>query len=250
MSNFIRFSCTALPAGKAGVISKDSDGCYEMVVGGLNVYNSAGQFYVAEGARELFHKSSHFMRRVQRGVLKGELGHPKMTPGMSYEQFASRIMHIYEDNVCCVHQDIWLDFDRVRDENGKPVIAIMSKIRPSGPHGDALAKSLESSGENVCFSIRSFTDDFTEHGIQKRLLRQVVTFDQVTEPGIKYATKFGSPGLEELEVVQFSRGQLERGMQLQTAGIGNESSTMSAGELFRSLGWNISPSDRPAFMQW
>ena len=248
MSNAVTFSCTSLAgSNKVGILKPDENGYYEMVVGALNVYNSAGQFYVYEQAKELFQSSSQFMRRVNRGALRGEYGHPKMTPGMSNEQFANRVMSIYEENTCCHHKSITLDFDRVKDSSGKPVIAIISKVYPSGPMGHVLEKSLKNPNENVCFSIRSFTDDFREGGITKRVLKTIVTFDQVLEPGISVAEKFQSPGLEDFK---FTRGEIERSASKQIAGYSTESARMNVDELFTSMGWSDSAVKKPAYTRW
>ena len=236
--NSVRFACTALAgSNKVGVLKQDDNGYYEVVVGALDVYNSAGQFYVYEQAKELFQSSSQLMRRVSRGALRGEYGHPKPQPGMSNDQFANRIMSIYEENTCCHHKEITLDFDRVKDANGKPVIAIISKVMPSGPIGPALEKSLNNKNENVCFSIRAFTDDYREGGITKRILKTVVTFDFVTEPGIEVANKFVAPALESDGMI-LSRGDIERGIKSASQhGIATESSLLTADELFKSMNW-------------
>lgn len=252
MANGIRFACTALAGvNKVGTLKQDANGYYEVVVGALNVFNSVGQYYVYEQARELFEESSHFMRRVRRGVLRGELGHPKPLPGMNPDAFAQRCMSIYEDNVCCHHKEIFLDMDRVRDEAGNPVIAIVSKLLPSGPHGAQLAKSLENPDENVCFSIRAFTDDFREHGVTKRILRTIVTWDQVNEPGLSAAEKYKSPALEGLLDQPFSRGELERAMRPNpVTGLANESVLLSPAELFTSFGWQLDKGSRPTYLGW
>lgn len=258
MSNQIRFACTALAASnKVGVLKKDDQGYYELVVGALNVFNSIGQYYVYDQARDLFEGSSTFMRRVKRGVLRGELGHPKPLPGMTEEQFAQRVMSVYEDNVCCHHKEIYLDFDRVKDERGNPVIAIISRVYPSGPHGDQLARSLDNPSENVCFSIRAFTDDFQDRGITKRVLRTIVTWDQVMEPGLAAAEKFKAPALESAKQDfehTFSRGQIERGMkQASRYSMAQESAVLTGQELFQAMGWELDGSSKlkkPAFLQW
>jgi Peptidase S80 family len=251
MSSSVRFALTPLVgSNKAGVINKDANGRYEMVVGALNVFNSQGQRYVAEGAVELFQDSSSFIRRVKRGVLKAELGHPKPQVGQSNESFAQRVMSIYEENVCAIHHEIYLDYDRVRDENGQPVIAIMSAMSPSGPHGAALERSFQTPGENVCFSIRAFTDDWYEAGITKRQLKTIVTFDQVTEPGIAVAEKLKSPALEEY--YDFSRGEMERGMRnIIQSNVATESLLLTGQELFDAMRW-VAPKDgnRPSWMGW
>ena len=86
MSN-IRFSCTSLAGTqKQGIIPKDANGYYDMVIGGLDILNSAGEYYDHAGAKELFQESSSFMRRVKRGALRGEVGHPRREHGQSIDE--------------------------------------------------------------------------------------------------------------------------------------------------------------------
>ena len=252
MSNSVRFACTSLAGtNKVGNLKKDENGYYEVVVGALNVFNSAGQFYVYEQAKQLFESSSQLMRRVSRGSLRGEYGHPKMLPGMSNEQFANRVMSIHEENTCCHHKEITLDFDRVKDDQGKPVIAIISKVFPSGPMGAALERSLNNPNENVCFSIRAFTDDYRDGGICKRVLKTIVTWDLVNEPGIASAEKFKSPALEAMSEHTFSRGEIERGVNAaRTAGFAQESAVLTASELFASMAWDVPQSAKPSWAKW
>lgn len=256
--NSIRFACTSLAGvNKAGTLKKDADGYYEVVVGALNFFNSAGQLYVYEQAKDLFTSSSQLMRRVSRGALRGEYGHPKLLPGMSQDQFANRIMSIYEENVCCHFREITLDFERVKDANGKPVIAIVAWVKPSGPNAKALQDSLDNPNENVCFSIRAFTDDYRDKGITKRILKTIVTWDYVNEPGISIAEKFKSPSLESLCDQSFSRGNLERACDKSLmSGMATESALLTADELFLSMGWETTTSMKrvqpktPSYMGW
>lgn len=254
--NSVKFECTRLSGtGKKGILKPDENGYYPLVVGALNVFNSAGQYYVYEQARELFEQSSQLMRRVQRGSLRGEYGHPKMVPGMSADQFANRVMSIYEENTCCHHKEIWLDFDNVKDANGKPVIAIMSKVCPAGPLGHVLEKSLNNPDENVCFSIRAFTDDYRDGGIYKRVLKTIVTWDYVTEPGLAVAEKYKAPTLESFQEMSLSRGAIERGvMGLPGGNVATESAVLTMDELFRSMNWQThaenQSSNRPSYLNW
>jgi hypothetical protein len=252
--NSVKFTCTSLAGtNKVGLLQKDANGYFKIVLGALNVYNSAGQFYVFEQAKELFVSSSALMRRVQRGVLRSELGHPKKLPGMSDDAFAHRCLSIYEENVCAHIKSVELDFENVKDQNGRPVIAIVGWVCPSGPNAASLERSLNNPDENVCFSIRAFTDDFREQGIVKRILRQIVTWDYVNEPGISVAEKYKSPGLEEYNEV-VTRGQLERAIaSASMSGMAHESELMTANELFTSMGWSIPAGGniaRPAYMDW
>lgn len=247
----VRFGCTALAGvNKAGVLKKDAEGYYTVCVGALNVFNSVGQYYPYEQAKELFTSSSQLMRRIKRGALRGEYGHPKMLPGMTYEQFVNRVLSIYEENVCCHFKEIWLDFENVKDEKGKPVIAILAKLMPSGPNGPALQKSLDNPNENVCFSIRSFTDDSRVGTYVQRVLKTIVTWDYVNEPGIAVAEKFKSPALENF-TDPISRGVVERALEQQKiTGMGQESA-MTGEELMAVMGWQLkNPAKRPAWLDW
>jgi hypothetical protein len=221
-----------------------------MVVGALNVFNSGGSYYPLKGSEALFDESSSFQRRVKRAALRGEYGHPKPVPRsldprqqkLNDQEFARRNLSIYEENVCCHHMKIWLDFDRVKDKDGKPVISIMSLVAPNGPLGHVLEKQLQNPHENVCFSIRSFTDNRMRFGIEERILREIVTFDYVNEPGIATAEKYFAPSLEarsEYEV-EYSRGTLEQAIfESRPAGISNESLIVSGESLFNSMNWNL-----------
>lgn len=255
MSNSVRFACTSLAGvNKVGNLKKDGQGYYEVVIGALDVFNSAGQYYVYEQAKELFESSSQLMRRVSRGALRGEYGHPKFQPGMSNDQFANRVMSIYEENVSHHFREVTLDFERVKDGSGKPVIAIVAWVKPCGPNGPALEQSLNNPNENVCFSIRAFTDDYREAGLTKRILKTIVTWDYVNEPGIAVAEKFKAPSLESLGTdILLSRGELERCVT-STAGLACESISLTANELFTSMGWNVprklAQAAKPAWMQW
>ena len=130
----VRFTATKLTdINKKGLLLPDSEGYYELPVGGLNVVNSSGQFYTLEGAKDLFDSSSIFMRRVRNGCLKGELGHPKRLPGMSLDDYIQRIVTIDEKNVCCFFKELWLDFEfgKKNPQLGTPdLVAVMAKLKP------------------------------------------------------------------------------------------------------------------------
>ncbi len=198
----IRYTATKLKAiNKDGILKPDSDGYYTLVIGGLNTLNSAGEYYTLQGAKDLFDKSSIFQRRVSGGNLKSELGHPKMQPGMSNDAFLSRILRIEETNVCAHISEVWLDEAYGKNNprlNNPQLVAIMGKVKPSGPKGEVLKEALENSKENVCFSIRALTKDYYLKGINHRVLLNIVSWDYVTEPGISVANKWDSPALESI----------------------------------------------------
>ena len=197
--NIIKFTCAALPLGKQGIVAPDENGYYTLILGGLNCFNSANQYYVYEGAAELFKESSSFMRRIRAGKLYGECGHPKKLPGMTDDEYVSRILTIYEDNVSHHISDVWLDMEYGKNNpqyGNNSLIAIMGKVKPAGPKGKFLKDSLENPKENVCFSIRSFTDNTYDGRTTKKTLVKIESFDLVIEQGIFIAEKYKTPTLE------------------------------------------------------
>lgn len=247
----IKFACTSLSGtNKVGELVKDAMGYYTMVVGALNMYNTSGAFYDYQRAKDVFSESSQLMRRVSRGALRGEYGHPKPVPGMSSEQFSSRVMQIREENTCCQFKEIWLDFDNYKDDRGNPIIAILAKVIPSGPLGHVLQKQLDNPGENVCFSIRSFTEDSFEQGRTVKVVRIVVTFDYVNEPGMSVAQKWNSPALEGLEDTSFSRSEIMSGFKNPGLGVSQESMMVSAEEIAQAFNWGREKATPPAWANW
>lgn len=242
MRNDVTFTCTRLAGtNKVGDLKKNERGYYVMVIGALNMFNSAGMYYRFDAAKQFFEESNSFMRRVARGALRGEYGHPRREAGMSMQAYYARLLSIHEDKVCCHFASVSLDFENYKDEQGRPIVAIIAEVAPNGPLGHVLEKQLQNPGENVCFSIRSFTDDRMERGVINRYIKTIVTFDYVNEPGMSIAEKFNSPALEGLEDTVFTRGQVEAGtvQLLDTPGVGTESARMNVQELMTSLGWEL-----------
>ena len=127
----------------------------------------------------------------------------------------------------------------------------MSRVCPSGPHAAMLERAFENPGENVCFSIRAFTRDYMQGGVMYRDLDTIVTFDYVNEPGIDFAEKFKAPSLEAevLDTSRFTRGQMTEAIS-SMHGVAQESTILTANELFTSLGWNTSGIEKSAFTNW
>lgn len=199
---------------KIGVIKPDSDGCYTQVIGGLNAYNSNEDFYCLEAGKKFFQNDSSFMRKIQRGVLRAEYGHPKREPGMSNHEYTARILRIEETMVCGTWRQIWLSRDTLKDNKGRVIVPIMGKIYPSGPYRDSLVHAFESAQEQVCFSIRSFTNDsYMPGGGKFKRLLNIVSFDYVNEPGIWNAEKLLSPSMESLEEVPMLVEDVIKGLE-------------------------------------
>lgn len=234
--------------GKKGVMTPDSDGYYTMVLGALNSYNSAGEFYTAEGARDLFEQSSQLMRRISNGALYSELGHPKKTPGMSMDDFYRRVISLEETNICGHFSEITLDtdFGRRHPEVGAPnLIAIIGKVKPAGAKAQALQLALENPKQNAAFSVRGLTENKTVNGRVERRLTNIITFDFVSEPGISIADKVMSPAVEsysekikpvEVTDTLIHRETLKRILAESMDTIGMESSRELFDDLLKNLG--------------
>ena len=206
MSNIAKYSCTALAGtNKVGRLKTDEHGYRQMVLGAYDFDNSAGATYPFESAKSLFESSSSLMRRIANGQCRGEYGHPKPLPGMTNQQFLERILRIEESAICVHFKEVWIDKDNVKDENGKPVIAVMGKVKPCGPHGPALEQQLSNTEENVAFSVRSLTNDRMVGGKLNKHMKVLVCWDYVNEPGISVANKYQAPALEgiaeDIEIV-------------------------------------------------
>lgn len=250
----VSFGCTALVGtNKRGTLKCDADGYYPAVLGALNHFNSAGQYYPLGPAQNLFESSSAFMRRVATGNLRGECGHPRKQPGESDRDYAMRLNDIYEPNVSHHIRRVWLE-EGHRDEAGRPIVLIMGEVRPCGPRGPALKEALDNRFEDVCFSIRAFTYDTPIGGVWQKQLRQIVTWDWVNEPGISAAHKWRAPTLESFQDTEFS---LSREMVLVMAaeerarGVTLESDKSSIMSLVEAMGWNKpTVSARPPSAHW
>jgi hypothetical protein len=245
MSNYSQravFECTALKGtNKVGNLKADADGYYNNVVlGALNVFNSRGQFYTLDGARHLFEASSAFMRRVNAGSLYGENGHPRQG-NLSNREFMNRVMDIYEPNIAHHIRRVHLDSGSVKDSKGKVIVSIMGEVKPTGAAGHSLKEGLENRHQNVCFSIRSLTQDDMVGGIVQKSLQTIITFDTVVEPGIATATKWKNPSLESYAEVPFTSDDLREMAEEQSAAsvAAMEShGGIGAKQLIEMLGWN------------
>lgn len=244
MSNVIHYASTTLhDMNKAGKLKRDKDGCYEIVLGGINVVNSSGAVYTMEGTRALLDKSNLLNKRIANQRLRSEYGHPKRLPGQTDDEFFARILSIEEKSTCNHIREF-----RLEPRTGTDEVLIIGWIKPCGPFGPALEESLNDPNQNVCYSIRSFTDDFRNGYTRKKVLKTVVTWDYVNDPGIHFANKLDTPSLEDLHAT-FTHSQLKRLVKdANQGGPSLESMLMSANDLLQALGQR--PSTKPAYMNW
>lgn len=236
----VKFEATRLAGtGKTGILTPDSDGYYETVLGGLNTLNSVGQYYVLEGAEELFLSSSIFMRRVKNGCLKIEVEHPEQG-GMSDDDYVNRLLRIDLNQTCGHIADLWLDKDFGKKNpffKNPDMVGIIGRVKPSGLKSHALELALNNPRENVCFSIRSFTKNYVQNRRTYRVLDTIVTFDLVNEGGIEAASKWSSPVLECIHDRIITSAQIQRvvNRSVEKGLIGVEDSRELALEVLQSL---------------
>lgn len=194
----ISYGCTALlGVNKKGVITPDANGYYEITVGGFNVHNYGGAYYPLGQAKKLFEESGALMRRIKAGVLRGELGHPRKE-SMGPNEYFRRLNEIHEEKVCCHFGSVTLDFDNYKSKSGFPMVAVIARVKPSGPYGDTLKKSLDNPEEETCFSVRAAVIPANEGGREVRYVEDIVTWDYVNEGGIAIARKYYSMALENM----------------------------------------------------
>lgn len=240
MQGAVEVSCQVLNGSNlVGRLKKTDKGYYPMIVGALNMVNNKNEYYAYDYARRFFDEASDLVRMAEKGVLGGELGHPKQ--GMlSDEKYIERLLQIEETNVCCHHRRIWLDFDNFKDKMGKPFIGIMSEVAPDGEKGDALQRSLDNPEVNVAFSIRCFSLPHRRGGRVIKEMKHVVTFDRVTEPGIEWATKYNSPSLESHAAQIFTQGRVQDAARnIRQAAGSNEAATLPIQSLMSALGYEL-----------
>lgn len=198
--SMVRFTATRLNGtNKRGILKPDDTGYYTMPIGGLNAYNSVGEYYTLEGAKHLFEGSHSFMRNINAGCLFSENGHPQRAPGMTMDDYLRRILCVDENNIIAHLKEVWLDesFGRNNPEYKNPnLVAIMAKVKPAGVKGESLKESFDNPDENICFSIRALTRDMMVRGVNHRVLQTIVTWDRVVYNGIANANKWKSPALE------------------------------------------------------
>jgi len=199
----VAYESTALAGtGKQGKLKCGQDGYYrDVVIGAIGIHNNAGQFYDLASAKKFFDQQSDLMNRIKGGHVRGEYGHPKRHPGMSDSQWLSRVLSVEETQISHHIREVRLVEGAVKDpKTGKPAVGILAELKPCGPYGEALAASMENEHENVCFSIRSLTNDQVTPARWIKQMRRIVTWDFVFLPGIEGANKYNSPSLEQVNL--------------------------------------------------
>lgn len=244
----VQYECTILDRSKKqGKLLPNEKGYYTLPLGALDCFNSRNEFYASERAKRLFDSSSHFIRRMKDAVLKSEYGHPKRDPKWSDDEYMDRMSTVHEPMVCAHIRRVWLDFSSMRDESGRPVVLIMGEVIPSGPYGQYLKEALDNPEENVCFSVRGYTENRVVNGVTIRDLAEILTWDMVTEPGLYPAKKFYSPVLESFQV---TKEMVQKVYDKPVGRLATESSTIQSDYLASRFGVEKASQNRANFTSW
>jgi len=234
---------------KAGRLPCDDAGYYTLVLGALGVENSAGEVYVdTPNARATFENNSTLIRRISKGLLKGEYGHPDPSQYPSMSLFERRARQIKEERVS--HHIAEIRLENI-DYNGRPVLGIIGRVKPCGPYGYVLKESLDNPEENVTFSGRYFSNVSIRGGQRQREIHTVATWDFVSEPGIDMAQKYYSPSLESQDDFLLYPQQILAEAEQEAEGeLAMENGGLSARDLACDLGIRRVRSNQPKSMQW
>lgn len=195
MATYIMGSLALVGTNKTGEMKPDEKGWYDVYLGALNFPNSYGAEYDVEPVRKLLSSDSIIARRISKGRLFGELGHPRQLPGMTEKEYIARLLDLDEKNEVFTIKTITID-TTAKDKHGRPIIALRGLIKPSGPHRDVLQQKLDDPDINVNFSIRTLAQNYYQNGKMRKRVGNFITVDLVGEPGIDVADKYNAPSTE------------------------------------------------------
>jgi len=120
------------------------------------------------------------------------------------------LLKIDESKQSHLFTKIWID-DKPIDMHGNNAFPIRAKVKPCGPYGSYLEKSLQDPNINTAFSIRSLCEPMAgpDNRYEYRKVAMIITFDAVGAPGYEIATKRYAVGTESFNEIKVTRKELE-----------------------------------------
>jgi hypothetical protein len=191
---------------KLNTVNKEleqKDGYYKINLGAVNSFNESGEFYLKDGVEDiLFGNDSAFAKTISNGYLTGEADHPSKESGMNKQDFLNRILRIDKARTSHSIREIGLK------DSGIPCgitgkgnqILIEGWVKPLMVDKFPLKERLDDPYANVSFSIRALTINKTVVNILYKKIVKIVTWDWVTEPGIRIANKMDKLSLESIDL--------------------------------------------------
>lgn len=233
-----------------------AEGSYRHILGGFDICNENGIFFpYVDSVKKMFGANGLVRRRLEQGYLRAEYGHPNLS-GMDLREKLSRVALIDPKNVCAHFTSI--SIEPKKDENGKDIVLVYGDITPAGPYADALQKDLDNPNINVAWSVRSFSHPVVYQGRSAIILDDIVTWDYVTEPGIKKACEFTSAVMEGSKLASLEDSFIFTGKDLgfldQSASMGftlNHEAESTLRHVRTAYGWEpVRITRMPDFSNW
>lgn len=215
----------------------DENGYYKLIIGAFNIVNSKGEEYIYDNeVAGLFNKGGAIRNRIERGLLRGELGHPDVSR-LPVDEAIARLNKVVPLTTCVHFKDV--SVVPLKDEKRKGVMAVYGELTPSGALGHVLKKQLENAFENVTFSVRSLAAKRIIRGITTKKMVDAIAYDYVDTPGIDIATKFDTMSLESYVVddLMFTDRDLDK-VITKSADYGFEHDDLSSLRMIKGIyGW-------------
>lgn len=232
-----RFQSDILPgANKLNPDKTKLDGGYhKQVLGGFNIANEAGIFYKMTPAIEhLYKENGTIGRLLRKSICKGESGHPDIT-GLSEEEAIFRMRRV-DERMEALHIRA-IELHKTVDEHRNQVILAIGEVKGTGPYGPSFQASLENPHEDTYLSIRSFALESVYGGKIVRTVKDVITYDAVTEGGISKASKYVTMSMEKYACGFYFTEQHMDNVIKKAKTIGIEEMTIDLVQVKTNLGW-------------
>lgn len=194
-------------AADNGAIKPDAEGCYTVILGGLNILptSAAGAPYAHPESSHAFSNESILLRKIAAGSLMAEMDHPDRSKYATEDAFDRRLSLYKKKHQCAEIRAVWLDESKdvakVLPPNliwgARTPVFIMGKVKPMGPNGDLLKKQLDDPNSNVFFSMRTISRERFIGGIKYYVLDLLTGFDWVSEGGLAVSNKWLSSAINQ-----------------------------------------------------
>lgn len=177
---------------KLKAVKPDSSGVYRgLPLMILDTTSRNNNYYDPDSViKSMTDEKSIFHKAVQEGCQSGEWGHPFIR----CQSDLDRLCRIEESMVS--HRIVAVNSKATSDGT----IVVYGDILPYGPYGKYLSESLESPVTNTAFSLRALSTKQGQRsdGANNMKVAVFVTFDAVSMPGYKQATKRYALNVESL----------------------------------------------------
>lgn len=194
--------------GKRGRLTPDNDGYYLVNGGSFGRENRWGIIYKPDQyILDCISDGSDLRRRIERGEVYSEMGHPPMhyleniggqivrTKITTMLEWVQRLKFLDPDRFCAHIREFIFDMTNFNRSTMTGYIDFVVSLKPFGPYGNLLRENLEAPDMNTSLSIRTVTAPQGQ-GDRFRKVEHWSNVDWVPEAGFAHATKHNSAGLE------------------------------------------------------